>query len=1118
MATNPYTPPNGPAYTIYSKVDVYNLFENLVTALGNGTYYGNGLPTVNPNLTLVDTDTYKWFVDLQTGNVYNYINGGWGSPVGQIGNGGTGPVITTTLIPSTSTTTVGPVTTTNPLATTTTTLPSTTTTTLAPTTTIAPNVTLSSPNTAPVVAQNTPSFVLEVDIARNSSAIINSIQWSTFSTSNVGFSNQVDSLPTKGTVQANFTNLTVGATYVIQATVTYNTNKTAVQSYIVNCVAATTTTSTTTPVVTTTLVPTTPVGTTILTSGTQLLGTITGGDSKTLNTIALQAGPDASGRYGNYIAGPTPTNIQRFYPTGTNYIYLKSTNGQQQNVQFTIIDNQGERDLALSLPADGTWIPFYSFNTNINLGDIIVTIAPAATTAKPTTTLPPIPTSTTPNLITTTRQNTTSTTHATYAQGRVFNVNLLVQGGTAPASVAGGWNNFQVPTFGQAVSQALNDATGSPSSTAVAIGAINGGVDNSASYGNGQTLSVPQDVLRSAIYGVVSLGVPTKLWAIGLNDTSYYDIQIMCSAKTAANNTTFTCNGQSINVPSTNNYNTLVNFSYVKSNGGQIKIEAVGDMTIASSYQYINSITIIERPTTVTTTPVPPATTTTTIAPTTTSTTTPGPTTTPTGVNPRQLFNVVGSDTTNSAMAGQNMGVYIPPNVPPNAGLTIFLHGSGQRGSNTNNTPANNFNILNGDGLPLLLSQGRDYKTYVAYPQSPPSLPSWATTPDIIAACVRYMVANYSINPNHIYLTGLSEGAYGTFVGAQHYSINGVISPIFAAFIECSGASQGDNTDYTITCTTPYRQIHGRNDGTVSFAQDAAVFFNINQKTPTMPGAIFEAYAQTPHSAALWNNHCYDSTLAGFNWDDWMLLHSMIPEETATNYVNLSSITGKLQDMLFAQYIVNQLASSSTKTTLTTNINSQLATYYTGKRVWLLDTGVGTPATNTNGLTTLPTGTAHNYTNLVTLNGNSTTLGASVTLTAGTVASKTGLAKNNYQGLPTAMWTDGYRLTAGGTISIALSNLNDAKHYEIRFYGWNDQYPLGTGGTSSATNNQNGLKMTIGSTSVTQADCTLNTNKYSALTGQASSGGNLTLSITSTTGADSDQQDCSIVGFMIIET
>lgn len=88
MATNPYTRCN--QNVVYSRVDVYTLFQNLMNTLGNSTYFGTGFPNSVLNIQLVDTDIYKWYVDTASGSVYNYHNGAWfpASTLG-LGSGGT---------------------------------------------------------------------------------------------------------------------------------------------------------------------------------------------------------------------------------------------------------------------------------------------------------------------------------------------------------------------------------------------------------------------------------------------------------------------------------------------------------------------------------------------------------------------------------------------------------------------------------------------------------------------------------------------------------------------------------------------------------------------------------------------------------------------------------------------------------------------------------------------------------------------------------------------------------------------------------------------------------------------------------------------------------------------
>lgn len=82
MAANPY---KDLVNCETGNIDVYSFFQNTVNTLGNSTYFSNGSPQILPNLTLVDTDIYKWYVDIINGNIYNFVNGFWNGPIGKLG-------------------------------------------------------------------------------------------------------------------------------------------------------------------------------------------------------------------------------------------------------------------------------------------------------------------------------------------------------------------------------------------------------------------------------------------------------------------------------------------------------------------------------------------------------------------------------------------------------------------------------------------------------------------------------------------------------------------------------------------------------------------------------------------------------------------------------------------------------------------------------------------------------------------------------------------------------------------------------------------------------------------------------------------------------------------------
>jgi poly(3-hydroxybutyrate) depolymerase len=96
--------------------------------------------------------------------------------------------------------------------------------------------------------------------------------------------------------------------------------------------------------------------------------------------------------------------------------------------------------------------------------------------------------------------------------------------------------------------------------------------------------------------------------------------------------------------------------------------------------------------------------------------------------------------------------------------LIIFLHGSGEAGSdNTSQISAYN-NTANGALALVSLENQATYPCFFAAPQKQPG-PYWSSNADAraIADLINVLEANYSIDPKKIILTGLSSGGIGSF-------------------------------------------------------------------------------------------------------------------------------------------------------------------------------------------------------------------------------------------------------------------------------------------------------------------------------------------------------------------
>lgn len=127
--------------------------------------------------------------------------------------------------------------------------------------------------------------------------------------------------------------------------------------------------------------------------------------------------------------------------------------------------------------------------------------------------------------------------------------------------------------------------------------------------------------------------------------------------------------------------------------------------------------------------------------------------------------------------------------------LMIFLHGAGERGTDVERVAVN--------GPPKLIEQGRDYPCIVVSPLC--SGTGWVAAE--LQAFIEDIVKQYRIDPNRIYLTGLSMGGYGTWDLAVRYpDYYAAIAPL------CGG---GDPAQAYKLRDMPVWAFHGALDATV---------------------------------------------------------------------------------------------------------------------------------------------------------------------------------------------------------------------------------------------------------------------------------------------------------------
>ncbi len=134
-------------------------------------------------------------------------------------------------------------------------------------------------------------------------------------------------------------------------------------------------------------------------------------------------------------------------------------------------------------------------------------------------------------------------------------------------------------------------------------------------------------------------------------------------------------------------------------------------------------------------------------------------------------------ETTVKQKVRMNYLLYLPPEYDQQDAwpLLVFLHGAGERGDDLEQVKMH--------GPPKLIEQGKDFPFIVVSPQCP-SREWWRA--DAVAQLIDKICAEYKVDRQRIYLTGLSMGGYGTWATvAAHPRLLAAIAPI------CGGGDPG---------------------------------------------------------------------------------------------------------------------------------------------------------------------------------------------------------------------------------------------------------------------------------------------------------------------------------------
>jgi len=130
--------------------------------------------------------------------------------------------------------------------------------------------------------------------------------------------------------------------------------------------------------------------------------------------------------------------------------------------------------------------------------------------------------------------------------------------------------------------------------------------------------------------------------------------------------------------------------------------------------------------------------------------------------------------------------------------LILFLHGAGERGDDIEKVKEN--------GLPELIEQGKAFPFIIVSPQCPAG-DAWVWKLKSLSKLIDEIAAQYKVDQDRIYVTGLSMGGFGTWALAAYNPER------FAAIIPICGG--GELTSVPRLKRLPVWAFHGAKDDIV---------------------------------------------------------------------------------------------------------------------------------------------------------------------------------------------------------------------------------------------------------------------------------------------------------------
>lgn len=193
-------------------------------------------------------------------------------------------------------------------------------------------------------------------------------------------------------------------------------------------------------------------------------------------------------------------------------------------------------------------------------------------------------------------------------------------------------------------------------------------------------------------------------------------------------------------------------------------------------------------------------------------------------------FQALAQQTAKITSSGTGYLEYLPPDYNKNSNiypLVLFLHGIGERGT-TSTDPAtikSSLDKLTNAGMPRYIKNGEKYPFIVISPQLKSSYGTWPA--NYVMEVLNHVRKELRVDPNRIYITGLSLGGFGT------WTTLGANPGVFAAALPiCSGGNAIGKACTIASTNIPIWAFHGTADNVVSHTVTTNMINAINACKP----------------------------------------------------------------------------------------------------------------------------------------------------------------------------------------------------------------------------------------------------------------------------------------------